>query len=420
MSKLNSQLFVALVFLSFFSPFPLKAQTVNSGNLVIRPDTHVITLSDLINKKPGVIVNDGNLYITSNYHNDGLMLFTERLKKGYTIFSNKRKQRQILSGSTKSEFFDVLFDNQTSDIAFSLFNDFQIFGTANFYNGIIDIDHNLGSLFFDKEGKAINASNKSYAQGEVEKSGKNNFVYPLGKKGYYRPAAIIDPVNPKTHINVEYFLESPDSSFPVSNKAGVLETVNNTEYWTIHRVNPKGIAIVELSWNANTTDPNLLKEDIETFHVVRWDSEQNMWVDEGGIVDTNTKTVRTPTQINHFGVFTLATVNSEKIAEGGVIIYNAVSPNGDGYNDFFRIENIEQYPNNRVQIYNRWGVKVFERSNYKNDENAFIGISEGRGTINKNEKLSTGTYYYVIKYEHTDEKGSEMITRSGYLHLENN
>lgn len=410
----------SLLLLTSCVALSVKAQTVNNGSLTIRPDTHVITLSDLINKKPGVIVNDGNLYITSNYHNDGLVLFTERLEKGYTIFSNKKEQNQVLSGSTKSEFFDVLFDNRSEETAFYLSNDFQIFGTANFYTGIVEINPDLGSMLFDKEGKAINASDKSYAQGEVEKLGKLDFTFPIGKKGYYRPVAIVDPVNPKSHINAEYFLESPDSSFPISKRAGVLQAINNTEYWTVHRENPNGTTILELSWNERTTDPEVLKEGVETLHIVRWDSEQNMWVDEGGIVDTNTKTVRTPTQINQFGVFTLATVNSEKIAEGGVIIYNAVSPNGDGHNDFFRIENIEQYPNNRVQIYNRWGVKVFERTNYKNDENAFIGISEGRGTIHKNEKLPTGTYYYVIKYEHIEEKGSEMITRSGYLHLENN
>jgi hypothetical protein len=38
---------------------------------------------------------------------------------------------------------------------------------------------------------------------------------------------------------------------------------------------------------------------------------------------------------------------------------------------------------NTVEIYNRWGVLVFERAGYNNDDRAFRGVSEGRVTSNK-------------------------------------
>jgi gliding motility-associated-like protein/uncharacterized repeat protein (TIGR01451 family) len=95
-------------------------------------------------------------------------------------------------------------------------------------------------------------------------------------------------------------------------------------------------------------------------------------------------------------------------------IFNAVSPNGDGNNDVLRIDGIECYPENTVEIYNRWGVLVFERNGYNNEDKAFIGISEGRVTVNKKEALPVGTYYYIFKYKDQDNKQQE---KAGYLYI---
>ena len=94
--------------------------------------------------------------------------------------------------------------------------------------------------------------------------------------------------------------------------------------------------------------------------------------------------------------------------------YNAISPNGDGQNDFFLIENIECYPDNTVEIYNRWGVLVFERTGYNNTDRAFKGVSEGRVTVKQSEELPVGTYYYIFKYKDTDLNTHE---KAGYLYL---
>jgi gliding motility-associated-like protein len=97
-----------------------------------------------------------------------------------------------------------------------------------------------------------------------------------------------------------------------------------------------------------------------------------------------------------------------------VKVYNAVSPNNDGYNDVFFIDGLTCYPDNSVQIYNRWGILVYDASGYDNQMIAFKGYSEGRGTFNKNELLPDGTYFYIIKYR--DEQ-NQTIDLSGYLYL---
>lgn len=96
-------------------------------------------------------------------------------------------------------------------------------------------------------------------------------------------------------------------------------------------------------------------------------------------------------------------------------VFNAVSPNDSpGLNDFFYIKGIECYPNNTVEIYNRWGVLIYETNGYNNTDKAFKGISEGRVTIDKSKGLPDGTYFYIIKYVNFS---GVSIDESGYLYL---
>lgn len=79
-----------------------------------------------------------------------------------------------------------------------------------------------------------------------------------------------------------------------------------------------------------------------------------------------------------------------------LVAYNAFSPNGDGKNDNFTISNIEAYPGSTVYLYSRWGKKVFEQTDYKND---WTG----------SDVLTSGTYYYVVE----PNDGSEPL--KGYV-----
>ncbi|MCK7590037.1 gliding motility-associated C-terminal domain-containing protein [Subsaxibacter sp. CAU 1640] len=98
-------------------------------------------------------------------------------------------------------------------------------------------------------------------------------------------------------------------------------------------------------------------------------------------------------------------------------IFNAVSPDGDGQNDFFRIVGIENYPNNNLKIFNRWGVLLYEMDGYGINGKVFRGVSEGRVTVSKNEELPTGSYFYVLK---RFVSGGETLTNEGYLYIKRN
>ena len=77
-----------------------------------------------------------------------------------------------------------------------------------------------------------------------------------------------------------------------------------------------------------------------------------------------------------------------------IVIPEAFSPNGDQINDYFSITNISsEYPNHRVEIYNRWGDMVY---NGRGDSPGWDGIAtEGRFG---SDVLPVGVYFYILYF----------------------
>ncbi|QCK14814.1 cadherin domain-containing protein [Mangrovivirga cuniculi] len=73
------------------------------------------------------------------------------------------------------------------------------------------------------------------------------------------------------------------------------------------------------------------------------------------------------------------------------------SPNGDGNNDFWTIEGIGEFPQNRVEIYNRWGNLIYQATGYDN----FNVRWEGQNTELSlgGEGAPDGTYFYFLYIE---------------------
>ncbi|SNY99786.1 gliding motility-associated C-terminal domain-containing protein [Flagellimonas pacifica] len=98
-------------------------------------------------------------------------------------------------------------------------------------------------------------------------------------------------------------------------------------------------------------------------------------------------------------------------------IFTGISPNGDGINDYFQINGIENYPNNVFRVYNRWGATVYEVEGYGIGNKLFRGISEGNATVSKEKELPSGTYFYILEFP--NENPGEA-SYSGYLYINNN
>lgn len=70
-------------------------------------------------------------------------------------------------------------------------------------------------------------------------------------------------------------------------------------------------------------------------------------------------------------------------------IYNGITSNGDGINDVFTIDNIEEFPKNKLQIYNRWGGLVADLKGYNNTTNSWPAKD-------KLDNLLPSTYFYIL------------------------
>jgi len=61
---------------------------------------------------------------------------------------------------------------------------------------------------------------------------------------------------------------------------------------------------------------------------------------------------------------------------------NVITPNGDGKNEAFVIDNLEHSPPWRLRVFNRWGAPVYTANPYRNEWNG--------------GNLPAGTYYYEL------------------------
>ncbi|NNF86515.1 MAG: hypothetical protein HKM26_08175, partial [Winogradskyella sp.] len=53
-----------------------------------------------------------------------------------------------------------------------------------------------------------------------------------------------------------------------------------------------------------------------------------------------------------------------------------------------------------IQIFNRWGAKIYEKSNYKNDWNGYVHSN----SVGSADKVPNGTYYYIINLRNSGLK----------------
>ncbi len=102
-------------------------------------------------------------------------------------------------------------------------------------------------------------------------------------------------------------------------------------------------------------------------------------------------TVYTVTITGEFGCQKTATIEVG-IDCDTLVIPTGFSPNSDGINDGYTITGIENYPGNKIWIYNRWGNLIFKTHDYNNN---WDGISNVSG-IYIGKKVPPGTYFYIL------------------------
>ncbi|MBC7389162.1 MAG: gliding motility-associated C-terminal domain-containing protein, partial [Opitutaceae bacterium] len=155
---------------------------------------------------------------------------------------------------------------------------------------------------------------------------------------------------------------------------------------------------------------------------IKWDKTENLFYYSGLPVERKNLTydvsVQNPVYVPRQQDFSLtysATVTSSKkfhcSTSASIKVYNfilanipnAFSPNGDGLNDTWIIKGLIKYPNTKITVFNRWGNMVYENK---------LGHNEPwDGTIH-GTILTTGTYYYIIEFNGSQDKSDHKVNGS--------
>jgi gliding motility-associated-like protein len=86
-------------------------------------------------------------------------------------------------------------------------------------------------------------------------------------------------------------------------------------------------------------------------------------------------------------------------------LYSGITPNGDGNNDRWEIDNIGLFPENTVQLFNRWGSEIWLGKGYNNKDVVWEGLD------NAGVQLSDATYFYVVTINGKVTRGWVELTR---------
>ena len=364
-----------------------NAQTAlyNQGNLRIHDQGNIGFHTDLIND--GVI--DDNLGLAGFY--------------GDTNTLN-------VSGAFAATFFDTEFISQTGVLLNTSMN---VANNANFVLGNVltvraqsDI-----TLNFLQNGFSVGESDLSKVDGYASITDQRNFTFPVGDEAQLRPL-IMTSSSVNAFAKCAYFLENPNSpttfptGFSTNSKPASLGEISQVEFWRLEGSLPSTISI---SWNERSNIA-ALTDNANDVVAVGWSKSANQWVSLGGssagdLTQGFALSGSFIPDAYEIITFAAAGIPTEILTLDNYL----VTVNGDGINDVLEFPELALSPNNHMKIYDRYGLKVFDKEDYTNEFNGFSNVNNF--VIARDKGLPDGVYFYIIAMHDLD------LDFQGFLYL---
>lgn len=224
---------------------------------------------------------------------------------------------------------------------------------------------------------------------------------------------------------VEWFInESPlNSSISFSDETGLNTEITVSEYglYEIGLTSCESTTFTELHFQPiapHIIAPNF-QNCILTATLLAYTDDPSgggPWTQTGGqsgVVFSNPNSTMTDVIVPSFGVYNFSyagcdTISSINIGfECPLVIPNTITPNGDGNNDLFIINNLNPaiYSESVFTVYNRWGVIVYSSAKYGLDGEWWNGK-----TTYQNASVNDGTYYYILEVFNLVKQQKEEYT----------
>lgn len=372
--------FVAVTILAL-AGFNACAQTVNRGAVIsIKPNTTLSIKTDFTNN--GTVINNGNLVIAGRWQNNenydagsGGITFNSDIEQIINHNDQSFSHLTISGGGQKIFLANITIENELI-----------------FEDGILT-SQNDAHIVFTPGSKIIGGSDVAHINGRVYHQGSGNLLFPVGNGMTYLPVTLNDvPAN--IHVGIEVQNIPPGTS--LNTRAPLVDIVSEN-IWLIDVVQGN------IESSTITLPLHNLPAGVRTETVVV--AQSSLLTDpfeglgQSAFAGTSQSGFVTSLKGPRESVVALAT----SAGEGKVTVFNGVSPDGDGLNDYWHIENIDKIPDaqpNKVTIFNRWGDSLWSANNYDNVTNVFTG-----------DDLPAGTYFYKIEFA----SGRKTVT--GFLSL---
>lgn len=321
-----------------------------------------------------------------------------------------------ISGAFSPIFYDTEI---VVDKGLFLDTSIGVLNNSNLISGDIITPRNHTSVFpnFINDAFYVGENDISLVDGYAAMTNKDAFTFPVGDDERLRPLSINSTeMNP--FVKCAYFYENPNTisingkNYQINKKTSKYLSVSEKEFWHLEGDVPSSITLTWDEWS----NINVFAKYISDIKVVGWHKEQKTWVNLGSVDvqgEMNYGSVTSEVFIpNEYEIITLGG-NDDKLEEYATIELDNyfMTPNGDGRNDFLVLEGIEKSTDNSIQIFNRYGVLVYSKTNYQNE---FEGISNKSLVIDRGSGLASGIYFYIITMNDLRQK------HQGYLYISSN
>ncbi|MBQ4915036.1 gliding motility-associated C-terminal domain-containing protein [Maribacter sp. MMG018] len=336
------------------------------------------------------VFDGGQMGFQTNLVNDGIYDENEGLVGFYS------DNELSISGALAPTFsnFEIFMQNNLElEIPINIKTSF------NFINGTIITPNTDDSIYiqFLENAFHVGESNSSHVDGFVSALNISSFIFPTGNSGYLRPL-IMDTEESSSLAQCRYFFENPGNpnsiteTYKTDITIGDVSAVSSSEFW---QLNSSATCTITLTWD-DLSNLNQLANSINNITIVGWSKSQKSWVNIG--TSTITGDLNQGLAVSNsflpddFDAITFGTTTSSEltIKLGNYLL----TPNNDGINDVLILEDIDPLQNNNLTVFNRYGLKVFEMDNYKDD---FRGVSNTSNFVIATERgLPQGVYYYNV------------------------
>jgi len=304
--------YIVIVLLLAFGCIDVFGQTAecNSVSNWIYPTAQKYVGMDFINTPTGELINNGAVWYSHNFTNNGVVDFKSTLATSPALSQFSGSATQHISGTGTTRFYGLFLGSELVDNAFSLEQNITVAHQIDFIKGIVvasqPTPESMTNMVLMENGSGwTNASDMSYVDGFVSKTGKDAFTFPIGDGGYYRPASISSPTAATDCFAARYIYVDPNTvGYKRAERVNSITRVSDKEYWVVNRTAGTSDVQLTLSWDVSKTSAPV-PANLSKIKIVRWDGSQ--WITEGNLATTGSATAGTVTSnVTGYGIFTLA------------------------------------------------------------------------------------------------------------------